>query len=350
VTITDAVLTVRVPGQKQNGADTGRGQVDSFSDKSRKRLFDWLNEIDWQVAGLPLFVSLTYGQEFPDPRQAKLHLRSLWMRLRRLHEKCGVLWKLEFQNRGAPHFHLLVFGPTFIDMDRMASMWGEVVGQGYWDHSGDSPRPPFTRVEALRSVRGVKWYCGKYIAKELHVPGMMRRAATPSPGGEVPAAAASVEEQGESPWFNSAPYSAARTGSTSSPAVKGVPSVGRIWGVMGREFVPRLENRTLTVAPLGDWIAALRVLASMEWKGIKTTDGSMMQGFTLYLREGDREVWEQRVADALRLSAHDMKGSDHEDAKAEAFKVVRELVREEANSTRDVRVQGQVECAAATGG
>jgi len=65
------------------------------------------------------------------------------------------VWRLEWQKRGAPHFHLLVLGVDFIHKEWIQAAWGEVIG---FDR-------PFTNIGRARSWRGAKAYCSKYLAK-----------------------------------------------------------------------------------------------------------------------------------------------------------------------------------------
>lgn len=86
-----------------------RGEVESLSMKSRRRLA--------LIAGntsvvFKSFVTLTYPKEFPaDGKLVKRHLHAIKEALNRKCGKPSYLWFLEFQKRGAPHFHIfLSFG------------------------------------------------------------------------------------------------------------------------------------------------------------------------------------------------------------------------------------------------
>jgi hypothetical protein len=81
-------------------------------------------------------------------------------RLERAFPKAGWYWRLEYQRRGAPHYHLLVFGVDFIAHEWLARAWYEVVGSGDADHLRAG-----TSIERVRSGRGVRRYAAKYVAK-----------------------------------------------------------------------------------------------------------------------------------------------------------------------------------------
>ena len=122
------------------------------------------------------FITLTYPRQYPDVKTAKQHLDKFRKRLRRRFPKaCGV-WKLELQKRGAPHFHLMMFQLPKVKKEIISQMWAECVGFEYLDYSPNSltknsdgtfsGRNPMTRIEEIRSLRGVASYIAKYIAKQ----------------------------------------------------------------------------------------------------------------------------------------------------------------------------------------
>jgi hypothetical protein len=138
-----------------------RGEVRGFSRRSRKRLLDWLNSIPRSQTQGGLFITLTYhlkwGETFED---WKRDLDTFFKRLRRKFPKVIAVWKLELQKRGAPHFHLLVFGVPFIAHQWLASAWNEIVDPGNAAHLAAG-----TEVRSIRSFGGVIHYAVKYISK-----------------------------------------------------------------------------------------------------------------------------------------------------------------------------------------
>ena len=70
---------------------------------------------------------------FPtDGQIAKAHLKRLYERWRNHYGKPRGMWKLEFQERGAPHFHCFVGLPECEEELRawLLRQWYEVVGSG----------------------------------------------------------------------------------------------------------------------------------------------------------------------------------------------------------------------------
>ncbi len=97
--------------------DTGsrRRQITGWSRKSRARMCRALAEYDYTpiIAGdrIPAMVTLTYPGDWecvaPSGEVVKNHLRNWYRRFEReWDEVARFIWKLEFQERGAPHIHL----------------------------------------------------------------------------------------------------------------------------------------------------------------------------------------------------------------------------------------------------
>lgn len=94
--------------------------ITGWSRKSRARMVATMAELDLAPLLLsfrqPAMVTLTYPGDWlavaPDGPTVKRHLKSFFQRYERAWSEkwCGV-WKLEFQRRGAPHFHLLMAPP-----------------------------------------------------------------------------------------------------------------------------------------------------------------------------------------------------------------------------------------------
>lgn len=138
-----------------------RQKVKGFSKASRRRLFKKLAALNQKLAGVPIFVTLTYPNDFPVGFETyKCHLDTWAKRLARKYPDAFFLWRLEFQKRGAPHYHLLVWGVDRIDKDWLSKSWYEVVGSGDEKHLRAG-----TKVESIRSWKGAWSYCGKYLGK-----------------------------------------------------------------------------------------------------------------------------------------------------------------------------------------
>lgn len=169
-----SLSTVCIPPDQPRQAVGGgkRGEITEFSRAARRRLLHLLNSLNKnEIKTLPLFVTLTYPAEFPsDPKTWKRHLDNFRARMRRKFGRFPAVWRLEFQKRGAPHFHLMLFlekAPTDL-YEAVSHSWYEVVGSNDPKHLAAG-----TNVQQVRSWRGVMSYAAKYMGKlEQLAPGV----------------------------------------------------------------------------------------------------------------------------------------------------------------------------------
>lgn len=175
---TVAQVKFPAPGQRRGGGK--RGRVGGYSRQSRLNLLTWLNSWDRTRIAVQavLFVTLTFHQ-VPAPRVAKRQLRAFLKRLQRAWGRWPVVWKLEPQKRGAPHFHLLVlmskpFGEGEYEkwVTWCAQAWNEIAEPGdlvhlRW-HLGQLGNKPC--VEVMDSWDRVVSYVGKYVGKAVEIP------------------------------------------------------------------------------------------------------------------------------------------------------------------------------------
>jgi hypothetical protein len=114
---------------------------------------------------------LTYPAEYPDdPEVCKGHLKALRKRLHRRYGRFAAFWRMGIQERGAFHFHLLLFVPLSFGSLKEAHhfvsySWFEVCGEiseGHL-HAG-------TRVEQVKSWKRATSYAEKYLAKKEEFP------------------------------------------------------------------------------------------------------------------------------------------------------------------------------------
>jgi hypothetical protein len=178
------VITVAVGGsllrvqnakyQAPERAGGKRGRITGFSNDSRRRLIDLMASINRQQAKRPpLFITLTYPATWPeDPAVWKGHLDTFLKRFGRRWPDAAAVWKLEFQARGAPHFHLMVFGVAFVAARWVAEAWADVVASADSRH-----RQAGTEVRRVRSWGGAMHYVAKYFSKATveNIPGHVGR-------------------------------------------------------------------------------------------------------------------------------------------------------------------------------
>lgn len=135
-----------------------RGSVQTFSVGSRMRLlrkFARLRVIEGDgYRSKVTFITLT-AREHLHPRVIKKFAQSLFKRVSRKYPSLSVVWRLEFQKRGAPHLHCVCFNAPWIDRMWLVAAWGELVGQVN----------PVVDIRRVKSSRQLISYVSKYVAK-----------------------------------------------------------------------------------------------------------------------------------------------------------------------------------------
>lgn len=207
------LLTVKAIGlDRELRVGGNRGDVTVFSAGSRMRLLRKLARVSPPaVNGFRhrcTFLTLT-TRAIHHPRQYKEFMRAFFKRLGRKAPSLAAIWRLEFQERGAPHLHLILYNVQWFDKKWIQNAWGEIVGQDR----------PWTRIESVRSYKHLMSYASKYAAK--------------------------VASYG----FNSVAYRA----EGEKISEYGHLSPGRVWGVFNKDGLP-FERKEEAVVPLdGSW-------------------------------------------------------------------------------------------------
>jgi hypothetical protein len=152
---------------RAEGIGGKRGEIQGFSSASRRRLMALMAQVDrTQLTRKPLFITLTYPRDYPaSARVYKAHLKEFLRRFNRRYPHTPIIWRLEYQERGAPHYHLMVFTRWFIPWRWVAGQWYEATGAREYLTliSG-------TETRAIRSWRGVQFYAAKYMSKSKALP------------------------------------------------------------------------------------------------------------------------------------------------------------------------------------
>ena len=164
VTAQGRLLEVKVSGYHSKNKSSGGNKkaIKEFSPRSRVRLLKLVSRLDISKEKYPIFITLTFAQKYPSAQQAKEYMRLFVRKLnRRSSREVSAIWRLEFQERGAPHFHLIVFGMDYIKKELVSELWGDTISKEYWD---DGERPPFTRIEGVQQHRKLIYYVSKYVA------------------------------------------------------------------------------------------------------------------------------------------------------------------------------------------
>ena len=213
-------VTVSRPG----GGD--RGEVVGLSDKSRRRLMQYLMRIDVRsiaaqqknpLKARAFFVTLTYPREYPEAwERCKAHLRAFRSRLERAFPLVWAVWVQEFQKRGAAHYHVVIVLDDTVNVGGFRSWlsrsWYEVVGSGDEKHlrAGTSAVAVYVEPDGVGNLMG-------YLAGYL--------------GGH------GKREQGEAP-----------VGANGKAL-----STGRMWGFWRKENIDFLDLAVVVVETLEAW-------------------------------------------------------------------------------------------------
>src|SRR5215203_7376981 len=170
----DTTTKIRLSSHRRCGGGI-RKKVSGFSRASRRNLLRRLASINRRAFGAfkgrIIFVTLTYPHECPqDPVLCKRHLKAFRKRLQREFGTFAAFWRLGIQQRGAWHFHLLLFvGPSVRSVGELrrfiSSSWYEVTGKVSEGHLRTG-----TRVEAVKRWKEATSYVERYMAKPEEFP------------------------------------------------------------------------------------------------------------------------------------------------------------------------------------
>lgn len=151
--------------EKFSTGGSTRSAITGFSARSGQRMRKYLRGCEAEYAYMH---TLTYPFSYEsNGAVVKDHLKKYMRWLKDQHINSGqelkgrfsAFWFLEFQSRGAPHYH--IFTNCLVDYKKVAKKWFEIVGSEDNRHLAAG-----TRVEALKKGRGgTISYASKYAAK-----------------------------------------------------------------------------------------------------------------------------------------------------------------------------------------
>lgn len=139
-------------------------------EKKEERREDNIENTRWLIqrivscnsVGRSLFITLTFAENITDLRQANKEWRNFIKRFNYAFDiKLKYLCIVEFQKRGAIHYHAIFFNMPFIDnlKDVLYKIWG----YGYTDYKVLS----LTKQYDLESIKHIGSYVSKYFKKGL---------------------------------------------------------------------------------------------------------------------------------------------------------------------------------------
>lgn len=134
-----------------------RSEITDFTRASRTRLQKSCSL--WVPVGQMVFITLTYGKTWPHSDDRRAHFKTFCDRLRVDQPDLAGCWKLEYQRRGAPHYHMVAqTGERHVNLSFMNreihDLWCDVIGQ-----------KARTAVELPRNEARAKYYLAKEVGK-----------------------------------------------------------------------------------------------------------------------------------------------------------------------------------------
>ena len=138
-----------------------RGDIQVFSVGSRYRLFRLLHQIVFKTV---TFMTLTYPDEFPtDARVYKANLKEFHRKFEIEYPGVQSIWRLEFQERGAPHFHIMLLDWKPDDDGLVSWLWKSTCHT--WDMAHELLGVNLQLITDSAQAALVAHYLAKYIAK-----------------------------------------------------------------------------------------------------------------------------------------------------------------------------------------
>jgi len=123
---------------------------DSVS-RSRQKIYDIVDSNIREFSYMPVFATFTFKENVTNIRTANGYFRNFIRRLSNQYDhKLAYLTVVEFQKRGAIHYHTIFFNLPFIHMLKFEKIWSYGT----------------TNINGIRKVKDVASYVCKYLTKE----------------------------------------------------------------------------------------------------------------------------------------------------------------------------------------
>lgn len=171
-----AQVKIGQPDQERTRSPHKRGKISGFTRHSRRRFMDEVNSLDdSKLADVrAVFLTLTYHSFYPKAADSKADLERLLRRIRQEFDGYGW-WKLEPQQRGAPHFHLVIFlqpSQATAFKEWAPGAWHKIAGHGSADHLAwhqgllGNGNKHCCKIIPWADRKTILCYLTKYIAKQ----------------------------------------------------------------------------------------------------------------------------------------------------------------------------------------
>lgn len=150
----------REKGNLNNGGGQ-RGIIKGLSKSSRRRLLFLINSLGTMEECF--FVTLTMREASENFKEWKRWLNITTTRLRKDYPQLSGIWRLEFQKRGTPHYHLLIFPQTGNGLMELRESI-----RRYWSNACGKQNTSFQgiQVEKIRNLKKSAFYLSVYSTKD----------------------------------------------------------------------------------------------------------------------------------------------------------------------------------------
>lgn len=140
---------------------SSRGTITSFTYKARARIMRKMASINIELAGLPIFITLSYPEQYPASSKIyKQHLHTFIIYLSRQYPKAWGIWRLEYQDRGSPHYHFLLWGEADISKEYLIKSWHSIINSQDQNHLQYG-----IHISNIESIHGIFAYVSKALGK-----------------------------------------------------------------------------------------------------------------------------------------------------------------------------------------
>lgn len=147
-----------------------RGDIKEFSRKSRRRMLLKLSRFNYDSYFTKLFFTTTFHNIYPKSKKdTKDYLLRIIKRIERIDPAFTIIWRVEIQKRGAPHFHFILLLDKALNgkdkllyCKKLKNAWGDITSDiNKFSYSVGSD------VRELNSNHKTFMYIAKYSAKYI---------------------------------------------------------------------------------------------------------------------------------------------------------------------------------------
>lgn len=155
-------------GKLPGASGAKRSTVKEFTRASQVRLQTMLS--GWRFRTRPCMLTLTYPANHAPPKISNRIFRRMFLqRLLRAFPNLGAVWRLEYQMRGAVHYHLIIDGVEDEEMRQWVERWAkknwrDCRGTEYSHKKEEVER---NRLEWINHNDAAKFYLTKEVGKSI---------------------------------------------------------------------------------------------------------------------------------------------------------------------------------------